>query len=68
MRHAIELGITKVNIGSECRKAFIDGLRTSLSEAGDDEHFPHNLFPNANQCHVKIIEEKMKLLYSEGKS
>ena len=68
LRHAVELGIAKVNIGSECRKAFLDGLRRSLSESGDNENFPHNLFPPAIRCQAEIIEEKMRVLCSEGKS
>jgi fructose-bisphosphate aldolase class II len=68
IRKAIELGITKVNIGVEPRRAFMQGLRRSLAEAGENEKFPHKIFPPALVSHARLVEEKMELLLSCGKA
>lgn len=65
---AIEIGITKVNIGVEPRSAFMQGLRRSLAEAGENEKFPHKIFPLALESHARLVEEKMELLLSCGKA
>lgn len=68
VKKAIELGITKVNIGAEARKAFMDGLRQSLTELAPDEKFPHIIFPKAIESLREIVEEKMRLFSSLGKA
>ena len=67
VKKAIELGITKVNIGAEVRKAFMDGLRESLAEL-PEERFPHILFPKAIESMRGLVEEKMRLFSSVGKA
>jgi fructose-bisphosphate aldolase class II len=68
IQKAIEIGITKVNIGVEPRRAFMQGLRKSLAEAGEEEKFPHKIFPPALESHARLLEEKMELLLSCGKA
>jgi fructose-bisphosphate aldolase class II len=65
---AIERGITKINIGAEARTAFFTGLRRALREAGEDEKFPHRIFPLALEYHGRLIAEKMALLGSSGRA
>jgi len=67
LQHAIELGITKVNIGSDGRKAFVDPLRKSLA-ANPDEVFVAKLFTPALESHTAFIQEKMRILGSAGKA
>ena len=66
--HAISLGITKINIGAEGRKAFMDGLRGSLKNLPPDEKYPHKIYSAAIEAHAAVIEDKMKLFKSEGKA
>lgn len=62
------MGIAKVNIGAERRKAFMDGIRNSLANLGLAEKFPHIIFPPALKRHAALIEEKMTVLGSVGKA
>ena len=68
LRRAIDIGITKVNIGAEPRSAFVSGLRRALSEAAGNEKFPHRILPRALECHGELIRERMSWLRSEGKA
>ncbi|KKL48660.1 hypothetical protein LCGC14_2323270, partial [marine sediment metagenome] len=65
---AIEIGITKVNIGVEPRSVFMDGLRQSLLELDKNEKFPHKIYPRAIELHMKYVQEKMNVLRSTGKA
>jgi len=67
IRRAIELGIAKVNIGAEGRIAFFTGLRASLAEL-PDEKFPHIILPPAIRSHAALVEEKIRVLMSDGKA
>lgn len=68
LRRAVDLGITKVNIGVEPRSAFMAGLRKALAELDEKEKFPHKIFPRALEYHAKHLQEKMIVLRSEGKA
>jgi fructose-bisphosphate aldolase class II len=68
MGRAIDLGITKVNIGVEARSAFMKGLREALEEHGEQEQFPHRVFPRALEYHAGLIAEKMQILRSSGRA
>ena len=68
MQKAIEIGITKVNIGVEPRSVFMDGLRQSLSVLNKNEKFPHKIYPHAMELHVNFLQEKMNVLRSSGKA
>jgi len=67
IRRGIEMGITKVNIGAEGRIAFFDALRASLA-AQPTEKFPHLLLPPAIDAHARLVEEKIRVLMSDGKA
>lgn len=66
IRRGIALGIAKVNIGAEGRIAFFDALRASLA-AQPTEKFPHLLLPPAIAAHTALVEEKIRVLMSDGK-
>jgi fructose-bisphosphate aldolase class II len=68
VQRAIEIGITKVNIGVEPRSVFMDGLRQSLLEGDKSEKFPHLIYPRAIELHQKYLQEKMHELHSSGKA
>jgi fructose-bisphosphate aldolase class II len=68
IRRAVDIGITKVNIGVEPRSAFMAGLRASLLDSDKDEKFPHKIFPRALESHAKLIRERMAWLLSDGKA
>jgi len=66
VQRAIGMGIAKVNIGSEGRKAYIDGIRDALA-ADKEEVFYHKLFPLANKFHQELVETKIKMLGSNNR-
>jgi len=69
VRRAIQIGITKVNIGAEARAAYVKGLRESLDHPDNkNEKFMHKILPPALECHARLVEEKMKLFASDGKA
>lgn len=69
VRRAIEIGITKINIGAEGRAAYVKGLRRSLDHPdNENEKFMHKILPPALASHAKLVEEKMKLFSSDGKA
>jgi fructose-bisphosphate aldolase class II len=68
LQRAIGYGITKVNIGAEARRAFMAGLRASLSKHDKTQVFPHKIFPLALEYHERLIKEKMRVLNSKDKA
>ena len=68
IQKAIEIGITKVNIGVEPRTVFMDGLRQSLLVLNKNEKFPHKIYPHAMELHMNFLQEKMDVLHSSGKA
>jgi len=68
LQRAIDMGITKVNIGAEGRTAFVAGLRKALSDMGENERWPHRIFPGALESHAALLRERMVCLRSDGKA
>lgn len=66
IRSAIAAGITKVNINTELRVAFIGGLRTALRQA-PEETTPYKLYPVAMKALQRIVEEKIRLCGAAGR-
>lgn len=64
---SIQMGISKVNISSEMKKAFFTQLRANL-EARPNEYEPTVLFPAPIDAAKSLILQKMKLFGSVGKS
>ncbi len=66
VKRAIGMEIAKVNIGSEGRKAYVDGIRDAMN-ADKNEVFYHKLFPLANKYHQELVETKIKMMGSNNR-
>jgi fructose-bisphosphate aldolase class II len=66
IKKAIELGIVKININTEIRKAFTEGLRMFL-EQNSTEITPYKILPAVQPEIEKIIKEKINLFNSKDK-
>jgi len=66
VKSAIKLGIVKVNINTELRKAFTDTLRAFFKE-NPEEITPYKYLPEAILKVQKTVEEKIKLFGSVNK-
>jgi ketose-bisphosphate aldolase len=66
VKQAIRAGITKVNINTELRVAFIQGLRKSLQRQ-PDETTPYKIYPAAMEAMAKVVAAKIKLCGADGK-
>jgi tagatose 1,6-diphosphate aldolase GatY/KbaY len=65
VRQAIKAGITKVNINTELRVAFIGGLRQSLRQQ-PLETTPLKIYPPAMAAMAKVVASKIKLCGADG--
>lgn len=66
IRESIKNGIVKININTELRVAYINTLREVLGKSG--ETTPYKIWPAAIEMVKKIVEEKIKLFGSDGKT
>lgn len=67
IKAAIKLGIVKININTELRLAFTDTLKKVLEET-PKETTPYKYLPGAILAVQKVVEEKIKLFYSNNKT
>ncbi len=67
VRRAIEIGIVKVNINTELRVAYKEGLEEELKDK-PNETTPYKILGPSFEGAKKVVEEKIKLFGSEGKS
>ena len=65
IRQAIKAGITKVNINTELRVAFVGGLRKSLREH-EGETTPYKIYPAAMKAMAEVVARKIKLCGAAG--
>jgi len=66
VKAAIKIGIVKININTELRKAFTGSLRKGLKEK-IGETTPYKYLPVAIGAVQKVVEEKIKLFNSQNK-
>ncbi len=66
IKKAIKNGIIKININTELRIAFTNGLRSAL-EKDKDEIKPYNYYYQAIEDMAKVIERKINLFGSKNK-
>ena len=66
VKAAIKIGIVKININTELRKAFSGSLRKELKE-NIGETTPYKYLPAAIAAVQKAVEEKIKLFNSQNK-
>lgn len=67
VKQAISLGIVKVNVNTEMRQAFREGLEEAL-EKNPDEYALYKLLPETIEEVQKIVEHKMEVFGSTGKA
>lgn len=66
VKQAISLGIVKVNVNTEMRQAFREGLEEAL-EKNPDEYALYKLLPETIEEVQKIVEHKIEVFGSAGK-
>lgn len=66
IRKAIELGITKVNVNTELRMAFKEGMLNEF-DLRPDEVVPYKYLPAGAEAVSKVVEQKIRLFGSVGK-
>jgi fructose-bisphosphate aldolase class II len=66
IKKAIELGIVKVNINTELRVAYKEGLEKELKEK-PEETTPYKILEHSFEDVKKVVEEKIRLFGSENK-
>lgn len=64
---SIQLGICKVNISSDVKSAFFEELREYII-AHPQDYEPNCIFPSCKIAARKIIQQKLELLHTKGKS
>jgi len=66
IKKAIEIGIVKININTEIRRAFTENLRRTLNK-NSEEIVPYKYFSPVVQKVQKVVEKKIKLFKSSNK-
>ena len=67
VRQAIEIGkIVKINVNTEMRKAFREGLEKALRE-NPDEYAVYKIMPGVISGVQKVVEHKIDVFGSAGK-
>lgn len=66
VKKAIKLGIVKVNVNTEMRQAFREGLEKAL-EKNPEEYAIYKLLPETLEDVQKIVEHKIEVFGSAGK-
>jgi fructose-bisphosphate aldolase class II len=66
IKKAIQLGVVKVNINTELRIAYSEGLKEVIKEH-PEEIKPYKILAPSVEAMKKIVEEKIKLFGSENK-
>ncbi|MFH0853549.1 MAG: class II fructose-bisphosphate aldolase [bacterium] len=67
VRRAVKEGINKVNVSTELRIAYIEGLKKALKE-NPKEYSPYILMPPVVNAIQKVVEEKIKLFGSANRN
>lgn len=66
IKKTISLGIVKINVNTELRLAFKEGILHEFEE-NPDEVVPYKYFPAGGAAVKKVVESKIKLFGSTGK-
>ena len=67
IQKAIEMGVVKVNVNTELRLAFKQGILHEF-DVHPDEAVPYKYLPAGAEAVSKVVEGKIRLLGSEGKA
>lgn len=66
IRKAIKLGVVKININTELRVAYSEGLEKEIKEH-PEEVKPYKILTPSIEAMKKVVKEKIKLFGSQGK-
>ena len=66
VRRAVAIGVSKVNINSELRKAFRDGLEKALKD-NPEEYAVVKIMPPVIEAVQMVVEQKIDTFGSAGK-
>ncbi len=66
IRDAIAAGVSKINIGTELKLAFVNGIRETLAKKPDVDD-PRHLVAPAREAVKAVTKEKMRLFGSSGR-
>ena len=71
IKKAIDLGVAKINVNTECQLSFVDATRKYI-EAGKDQegkgYDPRKLLKPGYEAIIETVKEKMELFGSVGKA
>ncbi len=67
IQRAIKMGVVKVNVNTELRMAFHDGILHEF-EVHPEEVIPYKYLPAGTEAVKKVVENKIKLFGSVGKA
>jgi len=67
VRKAIELGINKVNVGTELRVAFLRAVQYALHEKGPATH-PIDVFQDGKKAVKEVVKTWIRVCMAEGKA
>jgi fructose-bisphosphate aldolase class II len=67
IKKAVSLGINKINIDTDIRVAFTDGIK-AVFESKPEEFDPRKICGPARKEMIKVVREKMKLFGCSGKA
>ena len=67
IKKAIDLGISKINVNTDLRVAFIETLRKTLAK-NKKEVVPYNILPPSMEAVKKLVEKKIDLFKSSNKA
>lgn len=67
IRKAVEIGVSKINIDTNVREAFMAGVKAAI-EANPNEIDPRKVLGPAKEQMIEIVREKIRLFGSSGKA
>ena len=67
VQRALDLGVRKVNVGTDLKALYVDSIRKFLQE-NPKEHEPRKVFGYARKAMIQLIQERLQELGSVGKA
>jgi fructose-bisphosphate aldolase class II len=67
IQNAVKHGICKLNIYADCRIAMAKGLQRSAKSQTREDPMANEIFGPIKEELVKVVEQKIKLLFAENR-
>lgn len=67
VQQALDLGVQKVNIGTDLKAMYVDSIREFLKN-NPKEHEPRKVFIHARKAMIELVQTRLQLLGSAGKA